>query len=201
MRDDGLERVHAPERAVWRAWLEANGESAPAVWLVYAKKGSGRPSITWDEAVEEALCFGWIDSKAKPIDEETYEQYFSPRKPTSVWSKVNKERLERLIAAGLMRPPGLRAIETAQANGSWSLLDDVEALVVPDDLAAAFATVPGAGEHFATLSRTNRRNILQWVATAKRPETRAKRIAATAAALTNNELPAGFPGGPRKQGS
>ena len=140
--NDGLEREFAPERAVWRAWLEANGETAPAVWLVYARKGSGRPSITWDEAVEEALCFGRIDSKATPIDAETYEQYFSPRKPTSVWSKVNKARLQRLLAAGLIRPPGLRAIETAKANGSWSLLDDAEALVVPDDLAAFAAVSP-----------------------------------------------------------
>ncbi len=179
--DDGIARVYAPDRAAWRAWLETNGETTSAVWLVYFKKGSGQPSITWDEAVEEALCFGWIDSKAKPIDELRYRQYFSPRKPTSVWSKVNKARLERLIADGLMREPGLRAIETAKANGSWSALDDVEALVIPDDLAVAFAESPGAREAFDRLSRTNRRNILQWIATAKRPQTRAKRIAATVA--------------------
>src|SRR5918995_4601422 len=174
---DGIDRVHAANRSVWRSWLETHGESSTAVWLVYFKKGSGQPSITWDEAVEEALCFGWIDSKAKPIDELRYRQYFSPRKPTSVWSKVNKARLDRLIADDLMREPGLRAIETAKANGSWSALDDVEALVIPDDLAVAFAESPGAREAFDRLSSTNRRNILQWIATAKRPQTRAKRIA------------------------
>src|SRR5215207_9185121 len=178
---DGIDRVHAANRSVWRSWLETHGESSTAVWLVYYKKGFGQPSITWSEAVEEALCFGWIDSKAKPIDELRYRQYFSPRKPTSVWSKVNKARLERLIANDLMREPGLRAIETAKANGSWSALDDVEALVIPDDLAVAFAESPGAREAFNRLSRTNRRNILQWIATAKRPQTRAKRIAVTIA--------------------
>ena len=177
--EDGIARIYAADRARWRAWLEANAGTASAVWLVVYKKGSGQPSITWDEAVEEALCFGWIDSKAKPIDDLRYRQYFSPRKPTSVWSKVNKARIERLIADGLMREPGLRAIATAKANGSWSALDDVEALVIPDDLAAAFAESPGAREAFERFSRTNRRNILQWIATAKRPQTRAKRIAAT----------------------
>ena len=175
--EDGIARIYAADRAAWRAWLETNAETTAAVWLVVYKKGSGQPSITWDEAVEEALCFGWIDSKAKPIDDLRYRQYFSPRKPTSVWSKVNKARIERLIADGLMREPGLRAIATAKANGSWSVLDDVEALVIPDDLAAAFAESPGAREAFDRLSRTNRRNTLQWIATAKRPQTRAKRIA------------------------
>ena len=187
--DDGLERIVATDRSIWRSWLEANGETTAAVWLVYYKKGSGQPSITWDEAVEEALCFGWIDSKAKPIDDRTYMQYFTPRKPTSVWSKVNKERLERLIAAGLMREPGFRAIEVARANGSWTLLDGAEALMIPDDLAIAFAAAAGAAESFAGLSRTTRRNTLQWIATAKRPETRARRIAATVEAAVRGTSP------------
>ena len=189
---DGLDRVYAADRAAWRSWLETHGETTPAVWLIFYKKAAGRPSITWDEAVEEALCFGWIDSKAKPIDDRRYMQYFSPRKPRSVWSKVNKARLERLIADGLMREPGLRAIETAQANGSWSALDDVEALVIPEDLAAAFVATPGAGDKFNRFSRTTKRNILQWVATAKRPETRAKRIAETAAAVDQGRAPGRF---------
>ncbi len=177
--EDGIARVYAADRAAWRTWLETHAETTAAVWLVYYKKGSGQPSITWDEAVEEALCFGWIDSKAKPIDDLRYRQYFSPRKPTSVWSRINKARLERLIADGLMREPGLRAIETAKANGSWSALDDVEALVIPGDLREAFERAPGAQEAFDRLSRTNRRNILQWIASAKRLQTRANRIAAT----------------------
>jgi uncharacterized protein YdeI (YjbR/CyaY-like superfamily) len=189
--EDGLERIVAPDRETWRAWLETNGASARAVWLVYARKGSGRPGIAYDEAVEEALCFGWIDSKAKPIDDQTYMQYFSPRKPTSVWSTLNKARLERLIAAGLMREPGLRAIAIAKANGSWGALDAVEAMVVPVDLAAALANVPGARDGFDHLSRGSRCNILQWIATAKRPETRANRIAATLAATAEGRSPLG----------
>lgn len=189
---DGLDQIFATDRATWRSWLETHGETAPAVWLVYFKKGSGQRSITWDEAVEEALCFGWIDSKAKPIDEHRYRQYFSPRKPTSVWSKINKARLERLMAAGLMREPGLRVIETAKANGSWSSLDEVEALIVPDDLAAAFAESPGAREGFESLSRTTRRNILQWIAMAKRSETRTNRIAAAVEATAQGRAPGRF---------
>ncbi len=185
---DGIAWVYAPDRAAWRSWLATHAETTTAVWLVYFKKGSAQPSITWDEAVEEALCFGWIDSKAKPIDDARYKQYFSPRKPSSVWSKVNKARVERLIADGLMREPGLRAIDIAQANGSWSALDDVEALIIPDDLAAAFAASPGTREAFDRLSRTNRRNILQWIATAKRPQTRAKRIAETVSAGAEGPL-------------
>jgi uncharacterized protein YdeI (YjbR/CyaY-like superfamily) len=178
--------VTAADRAAWRSWLETHGETSAAVWLVYYKKGAGRPSITWSEAVEEALCFGWIDSKAKPIDDLRYRQYFSPRKPKSPWSTINKASVERLIADGLMREPGLRAIERAQANGSWSALDDVEALVIPDDLATAFAAAPGTREEFDRLSRTNRRIILHRIATAKRPETRARRIAAAVAAIAED---------------
>ena len=186
---DGLDRVYAADRAAWRSWLETHGETTAAVWFVFSKKGSGQSSITYEEAVEEALCFGWIDSKAKPIDDRRYMQYFSPRKPASGWSKINKARLERLIAAGLMREPGLRAIERAKTNGSWSLLDDVEALVIPDDLAAAFAATPGTRDRFDTLSRTSRRNILHGIATAKRPQTRANRIAATVEATAHGRAP------------
>ena len=189
---DGLDRVHAADRAVWRSWLETHGEMAAGAWLIYFKHGSGQPSITYAEAVEEALCFGWIDSKAKPIDDRRYMQYFSPRKPASGWSKLNKTRLEGLIAAGLMREAGFRAIETAKVNGSWSLLDDVEALVIADDLAAAFAASPGAREAFDGFSRSTRRNILQWIVTAKRPETRAARIAATATAAAQGRPPGQF---------
>jgi uncharacterized protein YdeI (YjbR/CyaY-like superfamily) len=190
--EDGLPWIVAPDRATWRAWLESHGETAPAVWLVFFKKGSGTPTITWDEAVQEALCFGWIDSKAKAIDERSYRQYFSPRKPASGWSRINKAHIERLTAAGLMRPPGLRAIEIAKANGSWSALDEVEALIIPQDLAAAFAAASGAGQGFDALSRSTRRTILHWIATAKRPQTRASRIAATATAAAEGRAPGGF---------
>ena len=189
---DGIARIYAADRAAWRSWLETHGETSAAVWLVYYKKSSGQPSITWNEAVEEALCFGWIDSKAKPVDDRRYMQYFSPRRATSVWSAINKASVERLIADGLMRESGLRAIERAQANGSWSALDAVEALVIPDDLAAAFAAAPGTRDQFDGLSRTNRRIILQRIATAKRPETRARRIAAAVSAVANGRPPGGI---------
>jgi uncharacterized protein YdeI (YjbR/CyaY-like superfamily) len=189
---DGIPRIYAADRAVWRSWLEAHGETSAAVWLVYYKKSAGQPSITWSEAVEEALCFGWIDSKAKPIDDMRYMQYFSPRKPKSPWSKINKASVERLVAGGLMREPGLRAIERAQANGSWSALDAVEALVIPDDLAAAFAAAPGTRDQFDGLSRTNRRIILQRIATAKRPDTRARRVASAVSAVAEDRPPGRF---------
>ena len=190
--EDGLPQVYAADRAAWCSWLETHGESSAAVWLVYYKKDSGLASITWNEAVEEALCFGWIDSKAKPIDDLRYRQYFSPRKPKSVWSKINKASVERLVADGLLREPGLRAIERAKANGSWGTLDDVEALVIPDDLAAAFAAAPGTRDAFDRLSRTNRRIILQRIATAKRPDTRARRVASAVSAVAEDRPPGRF---------
>ena len=119
-------------------------------------------------------------------------QYFSPRKPKSAWSKINKASAERLVADGLMRDPGLRAVETAKANGSWSALDDIEALVIPDDLAAAFAAAPGTRDRFDRLSRSNRRIILQQIAAAKRPDTRARRIAAAVAAVAEGRAPGGY---------
>ena len=180
---DGIARIYAADRAAWRSWLEEHGQTNAAVWLVYYKKDSGQPSITWKEAVEEALCFGWIDSKAKPIDDLRYMQYFSPRKPKSVWSQINKASVERLVADGLMREPGSRAVEMAKASGSWTALDEIEALVIPDDLAAALAATPGTRDRFARLSRTNRRIILQRIATAKRPDTRARRIASAVSAV------------------
>jgi uncharacterized protein YdeI (YjbR/CyaY-like superfamily) len=127
--------------------------------------------------VDEALCFGWIDSQAKPIDADRYRQFFCRRKPTSAWSKVNKEKIIRLTAAGLMASAGLARIEAAKQNGSWSLLDEVEELIIPADLAAALQTRPGASGFFESLSKTDKRNMLQWLVLAKRPETRQKRLA------------------------
>jgi uncharacterized protein YdeI (YjbR/CyaY-like superfamily) len=160
----------------WREWLQAHHATEQAVWLVYYKKAANQPSLTWSQAVNEALCFGWIDSQAKPLDEERYQQYFSRRKPTSGWSKVNKDKVARLIAEGRMTPAGLASIEVAQQNGSWSLLDEATALVLPTDLALALENVPAAHRYFLSLSKSVRQNILQWVALAKRPATRQQRI-------------------------
>ncbi len=185
------ERVTAATGDEWRAWLEENHANSPGVWLVFFKKGSGTPSVTWSEAVDEALCFGWIDSKVQSIDDERYEQYFTRRKPTSPWSKVNKAKIVELEAAERLTESGLRAIEVAKANGSWTIMDGAEALIVPDDLAAAFSD-GDAREFFDGLPPSTRRNTLAWIALAKRDDTRARRIAATAEAAANRERPNGF---------
>lgn len=168
----------------WREWLQANHAQHQAVWLIYHKKASATPTLTWSEAVDEALCFGWIDSQAKPLDAEKYQQFFSRRKPSSGWSRVNKEKVEQLLATGKMMPAGLTSIETAKQNGSWTLLDEVEALHLPADLAQAFEQWPAAKSHFLGLSRTNKRMLLLGLVLAKRPATRQQRIAAIVALAT-----------------
>jgi uncharacterized protein YdeI (YjbR/CyaY-like superfamily) len=160
----------------WRAWLRKNHAKKESVWLIYYKLKSGMPTITWSEAVDEALCFGWIDSKALSIDEEKYKQFFTKRKATSAWSKINKEKIKRLIEEGLMTPAGLASIEVAKQNGSWTILDQVEELVIPDDLEKAFKSKKGSKDFFLSLSKSIQKMILQWIAFAKREETRQKRI-------------------------
>lgn len=146
------------------------------MWLIYAKKQTGIPGITYSEAVEEALCFGWIDSRVKPIDDATYMQFFGPRKPTSGWSKINKERVERLADAGLMMPAGIASVERAKQNGSWMMLDDIEAGVIPKDLEEALQKRPDAYHYFHGLSRSSKRAILQWLVLAKHAMTRQNRL-------------------------
>lgn len=160
----------------WRAWLQAHHTDQTSVWLVYYKKSAAQPSLSWREAVDEALCFGWIDSQAKPLDAARYMQYFSRRQPTSGWSNVNKEKVQRLLAQGRMMPAGLTSLETAQRNGSWTLLDEVEALRLPPDLAQAFAQEPLAEYYFQSLSRSAKRYWLLCLLQAKRATTRQRRI-------------------------
>lgn len=163
-------------RSDWRKWLMENHQSRQSVWLIYYKIKSGKPTLKYDDAVDEALCFGWIDSKAKPIDDERFMQFFSKRKAKSVWSKINKERVGRLIAEGLMTDAGFECIEIAKQNGFWSILDTAESLEIPDDLEAEFQTIPDSKDYFLSLSRSDKRNILQWLVLARRIETRQKRI-------------------------
>jgi uncharacterized protein YdeI (YjbR/CyaY-like superfamily) len=139
-----LPLVEVAGRAEWRAWLQRNHSTSPGVWLAVGKKGNSRTALTYDEAVEEALCFGWIDSVVNRLDADRFKQLLTPRKRGSGWARTNKERVGRLIAQGLMENAGLAAIEAAKADGSWHALDDVEDLVVPDDLAAALAADPAA---------------------------------------------------------
>ncbi len=189
---DGLHEVLAPDRETWRAWLAKHHDRETGVWLHFHKKASGRPSIDWSAAVDEALCFGWIDSVLRPIDDLTYRQYFSPRKPKGNWSKVNKEKVERLIAEGRMMPAGLAAIERARANGSWEALDTVEAMEMPADLLAALNALPGARDYVESLSKTRRWELLYWVAGAKREATRADRIRQVAEAAAAGKRPPRF---------
>jgi uncharacterized protein YdeI (YjbR/CyaY-like superfamily) len=163
-------------REQWRAWLQAHHAEQQSVWLVYYKKQAATPTLTWSEAVDEALCFGWIDSQAQPVDDHTYRQLFSRRKPKSGWSRINKAKVERLLADGQMTPAGLASIATARQNGSWTLLDDVEALRIPADLEAALRQRPAAEAYFARLSKSDKRALLQWLVLAKRPATRHKRL-------------------------
>lgn len=174
----------------WHAWLKANHETVSAVWLVQHHKKSEKESITWSEAVDSALCFGWIDSKKIRIDEETTHQFFTKRKPKGTWSKINKEKVEKLIAAGLMEEAGYLSIETAKANGSWTLLDDVEELVLPGDLQHALRALEGAEAYYHSLSKSAKKMILAWLVLAKRPETRQKRIAEVAEAASKGQKPA-----------
>lgn len=161
----------------WRAWLKVNHASKQSVWLVYYKRKSNIPTITYSDAVDEALCFGWIDSTRKSLDHETFMQFFCKRKPNSVWSKINKGKVLRLIDSGLMTKAGFESIETAKQNSSWTILDEVEELTIPLDLTKEFESKSGSAEYFLGLSKSVRKSILQWLVLARRPETRQKRIA------------------------
>jgi uncharacterized protein YdeI (YjbR/CyaY-like superfamily) len=168
MPKSDLPMYHAKGRQEWRRWLEQNHATSSGVWLVYYKKGSGKSRLAHDEAVEEALCFGWIDGLLNKLDHERYKVLFSPRKPQSTWSKINKERVERLIAHGLMTPAGMAKVEIARENGSWNVLDEVEALTIPDDLALAFAANPTAERNFMAFSKSVKKGILNWLRSARR---------------------------------
>jgi uncharacterized protein YdeI (YjbR/CyaY-like superfamily) len=176
------------DRAAWRDWLQANHATARGVWLVSWRPRSGRPpAVDYEAAIEEALCFGWVDSTGGTLDDERGKLYFAPRKPRSPWAASNKARVERLIADGRMAPAGMAAIERAKANGAWEILDSSERLEVPDDLAAALDGRPPAAANFAAFPPSTRKMLLGWVAVAQRPATRAARIAKVADAAARNE--------------
>ena len=174
-KQDDAPKVHPESRAEWRAWLEANHTTGGA-WLVSWRTSTGKPRVPYEDIIEEALCFGWVDSTAKTLDDERGMLWFAPRKRGSGWARTNKERVARLEAAGLIAEPGWAAIEAAKADGSWSLLDDVEDLREPDDLKAALAEIPGAVENWESFPPSSRKMALTWVVTAKRAETRAARV-------------------------
>ena len=172
-----METFYPTNKNEWRNWLQENHSLKQSIWLVYYKKATNKPSIAWSEAVDEALCFGWIDSIRKTIDEEKFIQFFSPRKSNGTWSKVNKQKIEHLIDNGLMSDAGYESIRRAKQNGSWTILDEVEELTIPKDLKEEFIKNPNSNEYYLSLSKSVQKAILQWLVLAKRPETRQKRIA------------------------
>jgi uncharacterized protein YdeI (YjbR/CyaY-like superfamily) len=186
---DSWETIYAVDRAAWRNWLAQNYCTARGVWLVYYKVKTGKLSIRYAEAVKEALCFGWIDSKVNTLDAERYKQIFTPRKPKSVWSKLNKQYIEELLQQGLMTEAGLEKIEAAKQDGSWNKLDAVEALIIPTDLQQALMANQRASDYFAKFSNTTKKLILTWVDSAKRQETRLRRIEQTVNAASENRSP------------
>ena len=184
---DGRPMVQPDDRAAWRAWLVANHAASTGVWLATFRPSVGRQTVDYDAAVEEGLCVGWIDSKAKRLDDERTLLWFSPRSPRSGWSGSNKARVARLDAARLMLPAGRAAVEEAKRRGTWTMLDDVEALLVPPDLAAALDARPPARANWDGFSPSDRRALLAWIVQAKRPETRRARVAETAARAVRNK--------------
>jgi uncharacterized protein YdeI (YjbR/CyaY-like superfamily) len=182
-----LATYHPKTRAAWREWLAKHHATSPGVWLVSYKKSSGKVSPSYEDTVEEALCFGWIDSIGRGLDDERTMLRFSPRKPKSAWSKPNKERVARLIDDGRMAPAGLATIEVAKKNGSWNALDAVDAMIVPPDLKAALAANAAASRYFDAFPPSSKKIILGWIGSAKRPETRAKRVAETVRLAAKNQ--------------
>jgi uncharacterized protein YdeI (YjbR/CyaY-like superfamily) len=187
----GVEQgVPFASKDAWATWLEGHHDESPGVWVKLAKKGSARESVTYAEAVESALAYGWIDGQTRGLDDDWYLQRFTPRRPQSRWSKLNREKATRMIDRGEMRPAGLREVERAKADGRWdAAYDPPSKATVPDDLVRALAANPAAHEAFEALDRTNRYAILHRVDAAKRPETRARRIAEFVAELARGEKP------------
>jgi len=186
--DDG-ERVAAPDAATWRAWLEAHHTTSTGAWLVRPRPGSGLELVAYEDAILHALCFGWIDGPVRTFDEKTGGLWFAPRRPSSGWAATNKARLILLEERGLMAEAGVRAVELAKANGSWTILDNAEALREPDDLALALDAVPLARAGWDSFPPSTRKVGITAVDSARRPETRAARIAKIVADSAEGKRP------------
>jgi uncharacterized protein YdeI (YjbR/CyaY-like superfamily) len=173
-------------RAAWRKWLGAHHAASRGVWLILVKKAARIPGVTYEEAVEEALCFGWIDSRSKTLDAERYKLRLSPRNPGSIWSQTNKQRIRRLVRAGRMTPAGMSKIAAAKKDGSWTRLEEIDRLEMPRDLLAALAENGEARRNFQAFSASSKKIILFWIVSAKRPQTRQRRISETARLAAKN---------------
>lgn len=178
--------VHPKTRAQWGTWLARNHQRTEGIWLITYKKATGKPRVEYAEAVEEALRFGWIDSKPRALDAERSMVWFAPRKPRTGWSKANRERVGRLTAEGRMAEAGLAKVQAAQRDGSWDALVGVESLSVPADLRRELAKHAEAARHFAAFPPSVKRSILEWIGKARQPATRSKRIAETARLAARN---------------
>jgi uncharacterized protein YdeI (YjbR/CyaY-like superfamily) len=180
-------------RAAWRKWLGLHHAASRGVWLILMKKAARIPGVTYEEAVEEALCFGWIDSRSKTLDAERYKLRLSPRKPGSGWSQTNKQRIRKLVRAGRMTPAGMAKVGAAKKDGSWTRLDETDFLQMPRDLLVALTENGEARRNFQAFSASSKKIILFWIVSAKRPQTRQKRIAETARLAAKN-VKAAHPG-------
>jgi len=176
---NGVRTFRARSREEWRNWLEENGQTEKSVWAIIYQKRSKVPSVRFHDAIVDALCYGWVDSKAAPRDQESCYLLFSPRNPKSTWGRINRARAEEMIRLGLMRPPGFAAIELAKRTGTWDSLKDAQNCVIPDDLQALFDQNEVGYRNFQAFPPSSKRLILEWIAKAKRPETRQRRITQT----------------------
>ena len=183
---NGIKSFHPKTRTQWRSWLQKNHVKEKSVYLIMYNKKSGKPGVRYEEGVEEALCFGWIDSTHYKRDEHSSCIYYCKRKPTSVWSKTNRERVSHLIKAGLMQQAGQKMIDIAKQNGQWKFLEQVEKLTIPPDLMKAFKRNKTAHKNFNAFSPSARKMILHWILSAKRPETRVRRINETVEQAAKN---------------
>jgi len=180
-------RAHFETAAQWRAWLEENHATSQGIFVVSWRKPTGKPAMTYNEMVEQALCFGWVDSRASRLDDQRTMLWFTPRRTGSGWSRPNKDRIGILQAAGLMHPSGQAVVDSSHEDGSWNLLDEIDNIEVPIDLQQAFVDRPGSGTNFAAFSASARKALLTWIATAKTPGTRARRVAETAEKAARGE--------------
>ena len=199
---DGKPLLLVETQEEWRAWLKRNRDESSGVWLVSWKKATGRNSVPFTDVVDEALCYGWVDSKINKLDEERAMRLFTPRNPKSPWSRINKEKVARLVEQGRMASAGMRLVEGAKADGSWNIYDEIEDLVIPPDLASALSENSPAGSYFEGFPDSSKKNILWWIKSARRPETRATRIAKTVGMAQENRManhPAGRDKGPTRR--
>ena len=183
------ESFNPTDRQTWRNWLSRNHSSSKGVWLRIQKKNSTKTGIVLEDAVEEALCFGWIDSKLKTVDENSFKLLLTPRKKGSVWSRINKQRIEKLTGQGLMTAAGLQKAEAAQLDGSWTRLEAVYEITLPEDFRNSLAADLAAQKNFEGFSNSVKRQILWWIESAKKTETRQRRIELAMISMAQNRLP------------